>query len=218
MLGCRIPSIKPAGFSVAPERRERKAPRPSLAGAALLGARKVRALAKLRKEKDPQAAALGYVIHVYMADRAKCESYAPDQAFSNCAHCQEKPNDATAGCPMFASRVVSARSWCSAHIKKAGDGSLHSRRSACAWIVGWHEREQRVPKRRVHRAGLTGEARPALRGPSPVWPRVDAALTAVHALSAGTARSTGFTFGAARVPARRAQTSVSSASGDVRHA
>ncbi len=89
-----------------------------VAGAALLGARVATAQANLVNEKDPQAAALGYVADASKADKAKYKNWAAGQLCSNCALYQGKPADANGGCPLFAGKVVAGKGWCSAYAKK----------------------------------------------------------------------------------------------------
>ncbi len=69
-------------------------------------------------EKDPQAAALGFVSDAVKADTKKYPKYAAGQACGACAPYQGKPGDAIGNCPLFAGRQVSAKSWCSAWSKK----------------------------------------------------------------------------------------------------
>jgi hypothetical protein len=69
-------------------------------------------------EKDPQAAALGYVAVATRADARKYPKYAAGQACSGCALYQGKAGDAAGGCPLFAGKQVSAKGWCSAWAKK----------------------------------------------------------------------------------------------------
>jgi hypothetical protein len=88
-----------------------------LAGASLLVART--ASAQLVADKDPQAAALGYVSDATKADKAKYKNYAAGQMCGNCALFQGKAGDAAGGCPLFAGKQVSAKGWCSAYAKKA---------------------------------------------------------------------------------------------------
>jgi hypothetical protein len=78
-----------------------------------------RAQAKPVDEKDPQAAALGYVADATKADKAKYKTYAAGQACGSCALYQGKPADAAGGCPLFAGKTVSSKGWCSAYAKKA---------------------------------------------------------------------------------------------------
>ncbi|MEY8875317.1 MAG: high-potential iron-sulfur protein [Leptothrix sp. (in: b-proteobacteria)] len=70
-------------------------------------------------EKDPQAAALGYVADATKADTKKFPKYAAGQACSGCALYQGKAGDAAGACPLFAGKQVAAKGWCSAWAKKA---------------------------------------------------------------------------------------------------
>jgi hypothetical protein len=90
-----------------------------LAGASLLAARTATAQGALVNEKDPQAAALGYVADAAKADKAKFKTYAAGQVCSNCALFQGKAADAAGACPLFAGRQVVGKGWCSAYAKKA---------------------------------------------------------------------------------------------------
>lgn len=69
-------------------------------------------------EKDPQAAALGYVADTTKADLKKFPKHTKDQKCSNCALFQGKPADAWAGCPLFGTKQVAGTGWCSAWAKK----------------------------------------------------------------------------------------------------
>jgi hypothetical protein len=89
------------------------------AGIALMAARQAQAQAKV-DEKDPQAAALGYVNDATKADKTKFKTYAAGQQCGNCALFQGKAGEATGGCPLFAGKVVASAGWCSAYAKKAG--------------------------------------------------------------------------------------------------
>jgi len=84
-------------------------------GATLAG--QAQAQAKV-DEKDPQAAALGYVKDTTKADDKKYPKHAASQMCSNCALYQGKPSDAAGGCPLFAGKQVEAKAWCSAWAKK----------------------------------------------------------------------------------------------------
>jgi High potential iron-sulfur protein len=68
-------------------------------------------------EKDPQAAALGYVADASKVDKAKYKTYAAGQ---NCAGCQLYLGkaDPKGACPLFAGKQVTAKGWCSAFAKK----------------------------------------------------------------------------------------------------
>ena len=89
-----------------------------VAGAALLTSRGAMAQA-MADEKDPQAAALGYVADAARVDKAKFKTFAAGQNCANCALFQGKATDAAGGCPLFAGKQVAAKGWCSAYAKKA---------------------------------------------------------------------------------------------------
>jgi hypothetical protein len=73
----------------------------------------------LVSEKDPQAAALGYVSEAKRADLKKYPKFAAGQACSSCALFQGKPGDKAGACPLYAGKQVAATGWCSAWAKKA---------------------------------------------------------------------------------------------------
>ncbi len=77
------------------------------------------AAAKL-DEKDPQAAALGYVADTTKADIKKYPKHANDQKCSGCQLYQGKAGEAAGACPIFAGKLVAANGWCSTFVKKAG--------------------------------------------------------------------------------------------------
>ena len=70
-------------------------------------------------EKDPQAAALGYVSDAKRTDAKKYPKYADGQHCANCALFQGKADDKSGGCALFAGKQVAAAGWCSAWSKKA---------------------------------------------------------------------------------------------------
>ena len=69
-------------------------------------------------EKDPQAAALGYVADAKRVDVKKFPKFAAGQNCANCALYQGKPADKAGACPLFAGKQVAAEGWCSAWAKK----------------------------------------------------------------------------------------------------
>ncbi len=85
---------------------------------AALTAKLAMAQAKL-DEKDPQAAALGYVADTTKADAKKYPKHEATQLCGNCALYQGKADDAAGNCPLFAGKQVYAKGWCSAWAKKA---------------------------------------------------------------------------------------------------
>ena len=91
-----------------------------LAGALALCARGALAAGEAPvDEKDPQAAALGYVVDAAKADKAKFAKYAAGQNCAGCQLYQGKPADAQGPCPLFAGKQVAGKGWCSAWAKKA---------------------------------------------------------------------------------------------------
>ncbi|MEP6502289.1 MAG: high-potential iron-sulfur protein [Betaproteobacteria bacterium] len=90
-----------------------------LAGALAFATRSALADAPKLDEKDPQAAALGYVADAAKADKAKFPKYAAGQVCSGCQLYTGKAGDAAGPCALFAGKQVSAKGWCSAYTKKA---------------------------------------------------------------------------------------------------
>ncbi len=70
-------------------------------------------------ESDPQAQALGYKADAAKVDKVKFPKYAAGQTCSNCQLYQGKPADATGPCALFPNKLVAAKGWCSAWVKKA---------------------------------------------------------------------------------------------------
>jgi hypothetical protein len=91
----------------------------ALAGGTAIVALRAGAQAKV-DEKDPQAAALGYVADTARADEKKYSKHGKDQKCANCQLFQGKAGDAAGNCPLFAGKQVLAGAWCSAYTKKTG--------------------------------------------------------------------------------------------------
>ncbi len=70
-------------------------------------------------EKDATALSLGYKHDATKVDKTKFPKYAVWQECANCQLFQGKPGEAWGPCPIFAGKVVNAKGWCSAYIKKA---------------------------------------------------------------------------------------------------
>jgi High potential iron-sulfur protein len=70
-------------------------------------------------EKDPQAAALGYVEDTARADQNKFPNHAATQNCAGCALGQFKTGESYANCTLFAGKQVNAKGWCSAFVKRA---------------------------------------------------------------------------------------------------
>lgn len=77
------------------------------------------AQAPMLDEKDPQAVALGYKVDGTKTDKVKFPKYAATQNCSNCALYQGKADAKAAGCPLFGTKQVAGKGWCSAWAKKA---------------------------------------------------------------------------------------------------
>ena len=69
-------------------------------------------------EKDPQAAALGYIADTTKADGKKYPAHKNDQKCSACQLYGGKAGDAAGPCPIFAGKQVSANGWCISFVKK----------------------------------------------------------------------------------------------------
>ena len=104
------PAPAPAPAAAAPGPTPAAAPTPAPAATAAVG--------PLVDEKDPQAAALGYVAVAAKADKTKFPKYADGQLCSNCALYQGGAA-AQGGCPLYPGKQVLAKAWCSAYNKKA---------------------------------------------------------------------------------------------------
>lgn len=71
-------------------------------------------------EKDPQAAALGYVADTTKADTKKFPKHTKDQKCNGCQLYTGKAGDKAGPCSLFAGKQVAAEGWCSAWVKKPG--------------------------------------------------------------------------------------------------
>ena len=72
------------------------------------------------EESDPQAMALGYREDTTKVDGKKFAKHDATQSCANCQLFQGKPTDATGACPLFGTKQVAAKGWCSAWVKKGG--------------------------------------------------------------------------------------------------
>lgn len=71
------------------------------------------------EESDPTAVALGYRHDATKVDPKKFPKYQPGQICANCALYQGKASDPWAPCPALAGKLVNAKGWCTAWVKKA---------------------------------------------------------------------------------------------------
>ena len=74
---------------------------------------------EMLSDSDAQAVALGYKADGTKTDTKKYPKYAAGQNCGNCSIYQGKATDASAGCPLFGTKKVAAKGWCSAYNKKA---------------------------------------------------------------------------------------------------
>ena len=86
-----------------------------LAGAATLA--RAQAAAPV-DPKDPTAVAFGYVVDAAQADKAKFPKYAAGQTCASCALYQGGAA-ASGPCPIYQNKIVPAKGWCNAWVKKA---------------------------------------------------------------------------------------------------
>jgi hypothetical protein len=78
-----------------------------------------KAAPELVKDTDPNAIALGYLSDGTKTDVNRYPRYAAGQSCSTCTLYTGTPKDASAVCPVFGGKAVSATGWCSAWTKKA---------------------------------------------------------------------------------------------------
>ena len=69
-------------------------------------------------EKDPTAAALGYVADASRVDKVKYTKFADGQACSNCVLYQGAAGSEAGLCPLFSGKQVAAKGWCASYAKK----------------------------------------------------------------------------------------------------
>ena len=69
--------------------------------------------------KDPQAVSLGYVPDAAQVDKSRYPKYAAGQSCASCQLFQGKPGAADGPCPIYQNKIVPAKAWCSAWVRKA---------------------------------------------------------------------------------------------------
>ncbi len=77
------------------------------------------ALTKL-DEKEPVAAALGYVADAKKVDPAKNPTFKAGQNCANCLQLQGKAGEKWRPCSIFPKKLVDADGWCRVWVKKPG--------------------------------------------------------------------------------------------------
>jgi hypothetical protein len=90
----------------------------SLASASIL-IDKAQAEPATASESDPVAQALGYKTNADQVDKSKFAKYQPGQTCSTCQLYMGKAGDGDGACPILGGKLVSAKGWCSAYVKKA---------------------------------------------------------------------------------------------------
>jgi len=78
-----------------------------------------RADAPVLSESDPTAVALGYRADASQVDKAKFPRFQAGQTCANCQLFQGKPGAPNGPCTIYGGKIVDAKGWCSAYVKKA---------------------------------------------------------------------------------------------------
>ena len=93
----------------------------TLAGVTMICHTQARAQAQAQalSETDPMAQSLGYKSDASTVDKAKYPKYAAGQSCSNCSFFKGKPDDVSAACIIFGTKLVAAKGWCSSYSRKA---------------------------------------------------------------------------------------------------
>jgi len=71
------------------------------------------------QETDAAAVALGYKHDAAKVDKAKFTTYAAGRNCANCQLFQAKAGEEWGACPAVGNKLVNAKGWCSAWVKKA---------------------------------------------------------------------------------------------------
>lgn len=71
-------------------------------------------------EKDPVAAALGYVADASKVDKKKNPMFKVGHNCANCLQIQGKDGEAWRPCNLFPGKVVASKGWCKSWIQKPG--------------------------------------------------------------------------------------------------
>jgi hypothetical protein len=90
-----------------------------VAALALATARTASAQAAKLEETDPQAIALGYRHDATKVDAKKFPTYAAGNNCANCQLFQGKTGETLGPCGAFGGKLVNAKGWCAAWVKKA---------------------------------------------------------------------------------------------------
>lgn len=77
-----------------------------------------RADAPVLAENDPTALALGYKVDAAKVDKTKFPRFQTGQTCANCQLYQGKPGSDKSPCPTYGGKLVYAKGWCNAYVKK----------------------------------------------------------------------------------------------------
>ncbi|BFG80033.1 high-potential iron-sulfur protein [Paraburkholderia terrae] len=77
-----------------------------------------RADAPVLAENDPTAQALGYKADASKVDKARFPRFQNRQTCANCQLYQGKPGSTMGPCPTYGGKLVNAKGWCNAYVKK----------------------------------------------------------------------------------------------------
>lgn len=86
---------------------------------AAVAARSASAQAARLEESDPTAVALGYKHDAAKVDAAKFPTFAAGRNCANCQLYQAKAGDAWGACGAVGGKLVNAKGWCVAWVKRA---------------------------------------------------------------------------------------------------
>jgi hypothetical protein len=75
--------------------------------------------APVLSESDPTAMALGYKTDASKVDKAKFPRFQAGQTCANCQLFQGKPGAPNGPCATYGGKLVDAKGWCNAYVKKA---------------------------------------------------------------------------------------------------
>jgi uncharacterized protein (DUF934 family) len=89
------------------------------AALAAVAARSASAQAARLEETDPTAVALGYKHDAAKVDAAKFPTFAAGRNCANCQLYQAKSGDAWGACGAVGGKLVNAKGWCVAWVKKS---------------------------------------------------------------------------------------------------
>ncbi|BFG80473.1 high-potential iron-sulfur protein [Paraburkholderia terrae] len=91
----------------------------SVASAGTLPSLSYAAAAPVLAEDDPTARSLGYKTDAGQVDRGRFPRYLSGETCANCQLYQGKPGAGMGPCPIYGGKLVDAKGWCNAYVKKS---------------------------------------------------------------------------------------------------